>query len=137
MRKGMILIGLFAMIFAGSNVIAQEENDRKDHQERKAEWENLSPEEKAAKKTEHMTKDLDLTAEQSVKIEAINLAHILEMDKIKAERKALKEKAKAQKEKTKGEIDEVLTPEQREKLEAKKEERQKKREEKKKNCQHQ
>lgn len=136
MKKGIIVMGLVMMASLTNVVYSQERNLTEEQQEKKAEWENLTPEEKAAKKTEQMTAELDLSEDQASKIEAINLAFIIEMEKIKEERKALKEKAKAQREKTKKEIDEVLTTSQKEKMDAKMEERKKKHHEKKENCQH-
>ncbi|UKN03108.1 hypothetical protein K6119_06225 [Paracrocinitomix mangrovi] len=106
-------------------------------EERKKEMNDLTPEEKAEKRTQKLTTELSLTDEQAVKIKAINLAHIKEMDKIHEEMKALRKKAKEEREKTKNEIEDVLTDEQKEKFEAKIEEHKKKREEhKKEKCEH-
>ena len=92
----------------------------------------LTPEERATKRTEQMKKELSLSEDQSSKIYAINLAHIIEMDKLKEEQKALKEKMKAERESTRLEIKEVLTPEQNLIFDQKVEEQKQKREEKRK-----
>ena len=125
MKKGMILIGAFVLMIAGGNAFSQEGDNVDDRKERKEEWKNLSPEEKASKKTQKMTEKLDLDANQATQIEAINLSFILEMDKIKEEKKALKIRAKEQMEKKNEEIDAVLNDEQKEKLAQLREERKK------------
>jgi Spy/CpxP family protein refolding chaperone len=61
-----------------------------------------------------MTKDLNLSASQAEKIQAINLKHISANEKTKQEMKVLKERMKKEREAAKAEIDAVLTPEQRE-----------------------
>jgi protein CpxP len=96
--------------------------------------EKLSPEEKANKRTEKMTKVLDLSVDQQEKIKKINLDHASAMESIREEGKKLKEKAKKQKESTKESIEAILTAEQLELMKQKEEERRQKREERCKCC---
>ena len=122
------LIGAFSF-----TSIAQE-----DKTEKKEKREQLSPEEKADKRTDKLSEILGLDSEQEDKIKAINLDHIMKMEEIKEEHKALKERAKEQRESTRNSIEGVLSPEQNEKLIEKQEEHKKKREEKRRErcCQH-
>lgn len=92
----------------------------------------LTPEEKATKRTEQMKKELSLSEDQTTKIYAINLAHIVEMEKLKEEQRLLKEKMKAERESTRLKIKEVLTPEQNVIFDQKAEEQKQKHEERKK-----
>lgn len=95
-----------------------------------ANFSDLTPEERATKRTEHMTKELGLSTDQASQIYTINLTHIIEMDKLREEQKALKEKVKAEKENTRKKIKAVLTPEQNVIFDQKAEEHKKKQEEK-------
>lgn len=93
----------------------------------------MTPEQRADKRTSMMTEKLGLTAEQEDEIKAINREHAMEMEKIHEEMKALKESAKKEREKTKSEIESVLDDEQKstfeEEVKKHKEERRKKRKE--------
>ena len=133
MKKGIILIGAIVLMMAGGNAFSQEGDNVADRNDRKEERKNLSPEEKASKKTQKMTEKLGLDANQATQIEAINLSFILEMDKIKEEQKALKIRAKEQMEKKKEEIDAVLNDDQKEKWAELREERKKEHKENKEN----
>jgi len=93
-------------------------------------------EERARKRTDQMKTELSLTEGQETQIYAINLAHIMEMDKLHEEQKALKEKMKVEREKTKEKIKVVLTPDQNVIFDQKVEEHKKKQEENKMNHQH-
>jgi len=118
--------------FASVQGFSQEDRSEKPKKEMK----KLTPEEKAKKRTEKMTEVLGLDEDQASKIESINLAHAIEMDKIKLEHKALKEKAKKQRELTESNIKKVLTTEQQVVFDEKRKERKEKHEEHKQKCQH-
>lgn len=131
MKKVLMLAAIFGAL--GFSSMAQE-----DKSEKKEKREQLSPEEKADKRTDKLSEIVGLDSEQEDKISAINLDHIMKMDKIKAEQKALKARAKEQREMTLKSIEAVLSPEQNEKFSQKRQEHKKKREEKRKErcCQH-
>ncbi|MBD3638885.1 MAG: hypothetical protein HUJ25_16145 [Crocinitomicaceae bacterium] len=116
-----LLLGMFVIIGYSQEDRPQMEPDK---------YKNLTPEEKATKRTEKMTKHLDLSQEQADRIKAINLAHATEMDKIHQEMEALKEKAKAQREKTKSEIESVLNDDQKAKMQEEMKKHREEREEK-------
>ena len=129
MKSVAVLMLMFGLSF--TQAMAQdkpkEDGDRK-------EMKDMTPEERAEKRTQKMVETLGLTSAQEEKISAINLAHAMEMEKIHQEMKALREKAKDARDKTKSEIDAVLTQEQKDKMNAemekRKEEHEKKRKEK-------
>ena len=123
MRTVLILTVLLGLNF--SNGFAQEENKQKDHPR---EFKEMTPEERAEKRTIKMTEELGLTEDQATRIKAVNLAHAKEMERLHAEFKVLKDQMKAEREKTKKEIDSVLTDAQREKMKMREEEHKKKRE---------
>ncbi len=97
-----------------------------------------TPEERAAKQTTWMVKDLGLTDEQKTKVEAINLeyakkadAHHKEMkadaEKTKADKKTEREKFRAEQQAGKdAELKKVLSPDQFAKFDSTRTERQKK-----------
>lgn len=93
----------------------------------------MTPEEQALKRTEKMKTELGLSESQEQEIYQINLAHLIEMNKLREEHKVLKEKMKTEKEATRKKIKSVLTPEQNAIFEQKEEERKKKVEEKRQN----
>ncbi len=93
---------------------------------------NMTPEERATKRTEKMKAELSLTEAQTTEIYSINLAHIKEMDKLREEQKVLREKMKAEKEATRTKIKAILTAEQNVIFDQKAEEHKKKQEEKRK-----
>lgn len=100
---------------------------------------DLSPEERATKKTEHLQKKLDLTDVQAQKIKTYHLAHAEKMQVLRVEKKAQHKKHKALRAKMKAEkeahheaIKQILTPEQSVKLDKMKEKRHAKRKEKRK-----
>jgi periplasmic protein CpxP/Spy len=80
------------------------------------EFVNLSPDEKADKRTEKMTEMLDLSDDQATEVKAINLSHAKKMDRIRIEIKILKDQAKLEREKTRTDIDSVLNEDQRQKM---------------------
>ena len=110
MKKTLKLMFAAIVLMAPCGIMAQETVPvKKTEKEKIAEG---TPEERAQKRTEQMKTEFTLDAGQESKIYTINLAHITEMDKLRAEQKALKEKIRAQQESTKVKIKEVLTPEQ-------------------------
>ena len=86
----------------------------------------MTPEERATRQTEMMTKQLDLTADQQVKIKEINLKFSQQMaaqrDQAGGDRQQNMEKMKAQMDARDAEIKQVLTPEQFEKWQTKRNE---------------
>ena len=79
----------------------------------------MTPEDRAAKQTEMMNKQLDLTADQQAKIQAINLKYSQQMaaqrSQATEDRQQNMENMKTQMEARNAEIKQVLTPEQFEK----------------------
>jgi periplasmic protein CpxP/Spy len=121
------------MILMTSNELIAQETGSVKKTDKENQLTEATPEERAQKRTEKMKTELGLDASQESKIYAINLAHIVEMDKLKAEQKAIKEKIKAQQENTKSKIKDVLTPEQNVIFEQKVEENKKKQEDRRNN----
>jgi hypothetical protein len=111
-----------AIIVSTTTSFGQENHDDK----------NMTPEERATKRTEKMKAELSLTEAQTTEIYSINLAHIKEMDKLREEQKVLHEKMKAEKEATRTKIKAILTAEQNIIFDQKAEEHKKKQEEKRK-----
>lgn len=109
----MTTIGIGLMIALISPATAQEgkpANAKKEHKD-------LTPEERAQKRTDKMTKELELSEEQAKQVYAINLNDAKEMEAIRIEKEKLKKRAKAQREKSRTEMDNVLTAEQKVKME--------------------
>lgn len=77
----------------------------------------LTAEQRADLMTKRLDKQLSLSAEQRTKLYDIQLAHAKKMDELKAEKGAAKER-KTAKEEEKAQIDALLTPEQKSKLDA-------------------
>ncbi len=74
---------------------------------------NRTPEERAQRQTEWMKQDLQLTQEQTTKVEAINLKYAIESNNMQQEFKTKRATHRAQKD---AELDKVLSPEQVTKL---------------------
>ena len=111
MKRITKMILALTVLFMSNNMMAQETvSVRKAEGEKKQS--ELTVEERAQKRTDQMKKELSLDSSQETKIYSINLAHIAEMDKLRAEQKALKEKVKAERENTRTKIKAVLTPDQ-------------------------
>jgi len=122
------MILAITILFMSNGIMAQETMPvRKAEGEKK--HSEMSVEERAQKRTDKMKEELSLDSSQETKIYAINLAHIAEMDKLRAEQKALKEKVKAERENTRTKIKAVLTPDQIVIFDQKAEEHKKKQEE--------
>ena len=120
MKKLMTTLGMGLMIALISPAVAQN-NDKPQHKK----FKEMTVEERAQKRTDRMTKQLELSDDQAKKVYKINLEHAKKMEELRKQRKA-------QNEKTKAEMDKVLTDEQKKKAE----ELRKKHEEKRKNNQH-
>lgn len=110
MKKLMTTIGIGLMIALVSPTFAQDSKKGEDKKEQKK---NLTPEQKAQKRTDKMTAELGLSEEQAKEVYEINLKHIKAMTPIREEMKQIKEKAKAERKKAKAEIDKVLTDDQK------------------------
>jgi periplasmic protein CpxP/Spy len=104
--KKLILI-LFTVVITSINMMAQEPQI--------ANGPKRTPEERASKMTERMTKELVLTADQQAKMKAIIL-------KREQEREARMKEEKLRMEKLEADIKAILTPEQFQKFEQKKSE---------------
>lgn len=98
-------------LVAGMGLMAQSADAGKDKK---------TPEEKAAKRTEQMTKDLGLSAEQVAKVNTINLNFARYNADVKAAGAGadVKGRTEALKSKRDAQLKEVLTPEQYTKYEA-------------------
>ena len=94
-----MMLSLFALILMGS-LFAQTPPPPK---------EEKTPEEKAKKQTEWMTKKLQLTEKQVAEVEKINKKYASEADKQRKEQMEKREKQRTQHE---ADIKKVLTPEQ-------------------------
>lgn len=77
----------------------------------------LSPEELAKKKTDHMTKSLALDKSQEKAIYDLNLEHAKKQEALRTERRALKKKVEFEKTNHKTNISDILTDEQKAKME--------------------
>ncbi|MCG8577318.1 MAG: YidC/Oxa1 family membrane protein insertase [Flavobacteriales bacterium] len=123
-------------VFLGGTISFGQGGEKEKREMSREEFEKMTPEQKATKKTKHMTEELSLTPEQSEKMQALNLEHAKKMEVLRAEKKALREKMKAEKERMEKEMDAVLTPEQKELHEENVRKRKEKRKEhfKKKHC---
>lgn len=113
MKKVTLLFALIGFMALGTASFAQACPDHI------GEGHKLDPKARAEKKTAKMTEELGLTDEQSRKVYQINLDHFQEMDKMKAAMKESRDTYKSS-------VDEILTAEQRAKLEEKQAERQEK-----------
>lgn len=110
MKKLMIIAALASMTVAAQ----AQEKDRK------------TPQERAKLRTEHMTKELELSPEQQAKVEAINLKYADRVEAVRAEREAertaKREAAEAMHAAHDAEMKAVLTADQYTKWVAKKQE---------------
>ena len=127
-------LGIIAMMISFAAFTSFGQKDNKTDSIQKEKKEKLSPEERAEKRTEKMTKTLSLTENQAAKVIEINMNHAREMAALHTEIKALKEKVRAEKEGTRTKIDAVLTDDQRTIVKQKQEERKEKKAERRKDC---
>jgi periplasmic protein CpxP/Spy len=79
-------------------------------------WRSLTPEQRAERITNRMASKLELTADQKTKVLAINLEQGKAMQALCSNRSHNRDEFKTARETWKTQIDEVLTPTQREKL---------------------
>ncbi len=122
MKKTLITtIGIGLMLMVSTISFAQ---DTKTEPTKKEAHQKLTPEEKATKRTEKMTKHLELSEDQAQKIHTINLDYANKMEAHKKEMQKIKAKIKSEREKAKSEIDKILTDEQKVKLEEMKKKKQ-------------
>lgn len=110
---------VLTLLFSATTLFAQDAPSVKVPQKGKvykAEREKLTPEDKAAKKTEKLTEHLGLSDEQATAVYEINLKHIKDMDAQRAaqstDRTERMQARKAMMEQTKADIAALLTPEQ-------------------------
>ena len=117
-RKSLVLVLVSVFVI---NVSAQNPNRKS----------RMTEEDRAAKRTEMMTKQLDLTADQQAKIKEINLRHSQQTTnqqrQVREERRQNRENMKSKMAARDAEIKQVLTPEQYEKWQEKKQEMRKNR----------
>ncbi len=96
---------LAAGLLLAPSVMAQDKAGKEQH----------TPEERAAKHTEHMTKELGLSADQTAKVADINQRYATALGEVKestAERDAKREQAKGMRDRRDQELKQVLTAEQ-------------------------
>jgi protein CpxP len=126
MKKIALLFGIVIALGVGNTSYAQkggkppkktEKTEKSDKDEKK-----MSPEERAAKRTESMKTELGLSDQQTNEVAALNLKHAQEMDALQKEMEALKAEMKKKKDAHKTAINAVLTDEQRKLLEQKEQE---------------
>lgn len=110
MKKTFLVAAIIGLMVGGNITYGQAGSCPRPHAENHM---NETPKQKAAERTEKMTKDLGLTADQSKKVGEINFKHAEEMEILHKQMKELKEQAKAKKEAYNKEIDSLLTEEQR------------------------
>lgn len=105
MKKVLMICGLLLGVITFAQ--AQDGGDRKMH----------TPEERATKRTEQLTKKLNLTADQQTKVKAIFLDQATAMSKVREENKgdrdAVMAKMKAAGEETDAKVGAVLTDDQK------------------------
>jgi hypothetical protein len=111
MKKVALMIGLIAAIGLGNTSYSQD--GPPPHKREKGT--NVTPEERAAKRTERMKTELSLSEQQTKEVGALNLKHAQEMEALRAEAKQKRTAHKAA-------IKAVLTDEQRKLLEQKEQE---------------
>ncbi len=118
MKKSILALGLLLISTGFMPVYGQDETTVL-----KEEKKQLTPEERAKKKTDRMVKDLNLSEEQGKELYDINLKHAVEREALKKEREALKAKHKKAKEQHIESLKQVLSKEQMAQLENLKKER--------------
>jgi Spy/CpxP family protein refolding chaperone len=111
MKKAVLMLGLIVVIGLGN--ASYSEDGPPPHKREKGT--NVTPEERAAKRTERMKTELSLSEQQTKEVGALNLKHAQEMEALRAEAKQKRTAHKAA-------IKAVLTDEQRKLLEQKEQE---------------
>lgn len=114
---------LIVMVFGVSGAMqAQSTSLRAENSKMKERVSEISPEERAKKKTAKLTEELGLDAEQQQAVYEITLDQIVQRERTKMQREEAREQAMASRERTEQRIDEVLNEEQKAKWDAHKEE---------------
>jgi hypothetical protein len=123
MKKIALLFGIIIALGLGNTTYAQkggkppkknEKTEKSDKGEKK-----MTPEERAAKRTESMKTELGLTEQQTNEVAALNLKHAQEMEALRKEMEALRAEMKKKKDAHKAALKQVLTVEQQKLLEEK------------------
>lgn len=126
MKKIALLFGIVIALGVGNTSYAQKggKPPKKNEKTEKTvkEDKKMTPEERAAKRTEGMKTELGLSEEQTKEVAALNLKHAQEMEALRKEMEALRAEAKQKKTAHKVAIKTVLTDEQRKLLEQKEQE---------------
>ena len=121
LKPVMLFVAALFLSFASISVSAQDVAEPLPPKKMKVDRQQMSPEEKAAKQTERMTKQLDLSPEQAAAISDIHLKYNLELDALRAEQTENREQKRAAvknlRQQQKAEINGILTPEQITKME--------------------
>ena len=112
MKKTILTFSMLVLMASYSTSFAQDGKVESKKEQRA----NLSPEEVAKKKTDHMTKSLDLDKTQEKAMYDINLKHAREQAKLKAEKESLKAKYTEEKKTYQSNVDKILTEEQKAKM---------------------
>ncbi len=126
MKKVALMLGLIVAIGLGNASYSQDGPPP----HRKEKGTNVTPEERATKRTERMKTELSLSEQQTKEVGALNLKHAQEMDVLQKQMEALRAEMKQKRDAHKTAIDSVLTEEQRKILQEKIEERKENHEEK-------
>lgn len=108
MKKFLLVVALISFVSWGTEA-----------QQQRRSRESASPEKVAERITEQMSKELTLSEEQKKEVYAL---HLENTQKRREERRLMRERLKAQEEASQEKLDAILTPEQKEKWEARKKE---------------
>jgi hypothetical protein len=118
MKKAVLMLGLIVVI--GLRNASYSEDGPPPHKREKGT--NVTPEERAAKRTERMKTELSLSEQQTKEVGALNLKHAQEIDVLQKQMEALRAEAKQKRTAHKVAIKTVLTDGQRKLLEQKEQE---------------
>lgn len=110
MKKVALVVVIIGLMAGGMTSFAQDASTPPPKGEK---HQDLTPQQKAEKKTKKMTEDLGLSATQAKTIGDLNKKQAEEMEAIHAKMKALKDEAKAKRDAYDKEVDKVLTADQR------------------------
>ncbi len=111
MKKITIIIALVGCVALGNTAIGQDVPPPPPCKKEKKS--DMTPDERAEKRTEKMKEELGLSDEQAVKVKELNMNHIQEMEQIRGEMKALRDRKKEMHKEHEGALTGVLTPEQK------------------------
>lgn len=113
MKKTILTLSLLVLMAGLTRGIAQQ-SETVMRTEKHA---KMLPEDIAKKRTDHMTKSLALDKHQEKAIYDLNLKHAKEQQVLRAERNAIKKKAEAEKAEHNANVADLLTEEQKAKME--------------------